>query len=315
MLPKKINYLSNKELLLEIHRSKLSYCSLVNPDYQDKIYGYYDIIINDLCEIDNECIAEARTFRSNRLYKIRREELVKLGFKSHEIRLQQGPGTVAVEDIVFRLMTYDHIPADPERGAKGRKTADHHQKVNFPPFRHYVIRNSRYNADGRWIGGDFVEVLRSHWKGDAETGEFSTEHGKMTNRLAMMLMRLVEKYAQRGNWRGYTYVDEMKGQALMQLSQIGLQFNEGRSNTPNPFSYYTAAITNSFRRILNIEKKNQIIRDDILLMHGVNPSFTRQLEHEQTQRAEYDGPESAAPPAPAPAKPGRPAKKAAAVGR
>lgn len=312
MIVKKINYLSNKELLLEIHRSKLSYCSLIHQDYQDKIYGYYDIIINDLAEIDQDCIAEARSYRANRLYKYRREELLKLGFKPHEIRLRQGLETVPVEDIVFRQMTFDHIPPDPERAAKGRKTADNHQKVNFPPFRHYVIRNSRYAADGAWIGGDFVEVLRSHWIGSAETGRFSAEHGQMTARLAMMLMRLVEKYAQRGNWRGYTYVDEMRGQALMQLSQIGLQFNEGRSNTPNPFSYYTAAITNSFRRILNIEKKNQAIRDDILLMHGVNPSFTRQLEHEQASRAE-EGSESLAVAAPVPAKPGRPAKKVLAV--
>ena len=62
--------------------------------------------------------------------------------------------------------------------------------------------------------------------------------------------------------------------ALLQLSQIGLQFDESKSQ--NPFAYYTAAITNSFTRILNIEKKNQNIRDDILEMNGLNPSWTRQ---------------------------------------
>jgi hypothetical protein len=66
----------------------------------------------------------------------------------------------------------------------------------------------------------------------------------------------------------------MRGQALLQLSQIGLQFDESKSQ--NPFAYYTAAITNSFTRILNIEKKNQNIRDDILEMNGLNPSWTRQ---------------------------------------
>ena len=40
--------------------------------------------------------------------------------------------------------------------------------------------------------------------------------------------------------------------------------------------YYTAAVTNSFTRVLNIEKKNQNIRDDILQDNGLNPSFTRQ---------------------------------------
>jgi hypothetical protein len=66
----------------------------------------------------------------------------------------------------------------------------------------------------------------------------------------------------------------MRGQALLQLSQIGLQFDESKSQ--NPFAYYTAAITNSFTRILNLEKKNQNIRDDMLEMNGLNPSWTRQ---------------------------------------
>jgi hypothetical protein len=71
----------------------------------------------------------------------------------------------------------------------------------------------------------------------------------------------------------------MQSQALMQLSQIGLQFDESKSE--NPFAYYTAAITNSFTRILNIEKKNQSIRDDILEYNNMNPSYTRQGERER----------------------------------
>jgi hypothetical protein len=117
-------------------------------------------------------------------------------------------------------------------------------------------------------------VGKSHWRGDFHTGEFCKDHGKMTNKLALMFMKLCERYATRSNWRGYTYNEEMRGQALLQLSQIGLQFDESKSQ--NPFAYYTAAITNSFTRILNLEKKNQNIRDDILEMNGLNPSWTRQ---------------------------------------
>jgi hypothetical protein len=96
----------------------------------------------------------------------------------------------------------------------------------------------------------------------------------MTRRLAEMFVKLCERYATRSNWRGYTYNEEMKGQALLQLSQIGLQFDESKSS--NPFAYFTATITNSFTRILNIEKKMQNIRDDILEINGLNPSYTRQ---------------------------------------
>ena len=53
-------------------------------------------------------------------------------------------------------------------------------------------------------------------------------------------------------------------------------FDESKSN--NPFAYYTAAVTNSFVRIINIEKRNQNIRDDILEMNDMMPSMTRQTQ-------------------------------------
>ena len=186
-------------------------------------------------------------------------------------------------------MTWEHIPRAPKKvpktAAKKRRLEDifelddpvdepddeldtvldpTHMRVNFPPFFHYRINEHRVP----YIVG------KSHWQGDLETGEFSKDHGDMTRRLAEMFIKLCERYATRSNWRGYTYNEEMRGQALLQLSQIGLQFDESKSQ--NPFAYYTAAITNSFTRILNIEKKNQNIRDDILEMNGLNPSWTRQ---------------------------------------
>jgi hypothetical protein len=111
-----------------------------------------------------------------------------------------------------------------------------------------------------------------------ENGNFSKTHGKATDKLAMMWLKLVDRYATRGNVRGYTYNDEMKGQAILQLSQIGLQFDESKSN--NPFAYYTAAVTNSFVRVINLEKRNQNIRDDILEMNDLKPSHTRLHEGE-----------------------------------
>ena len=167
-------------------------------------------------------------------------------------------------------MTFDHIPMDSERKKNPKTTADHHVKVNFPPFQHYRLDKK----------GKPVCVGKSHWVGGMSNGNFSADHGKMTNQLAMMYMKLCERYGTRSNWRGYTYNDEMQSQALMQLSQIGLQFDESKSD--NPFAYYTAAITNSFTRILNIEKKNQSIRDDLLEFNGMMPSFTRQNENETT---------------------------------
>jgi hypothetical protein len=165
-------------------------------------------------------------------------------------------------------MTFEHIPLAPGRKKTTKTTADSHDKVNFPPFQHW-----KYDDQG-----NLECVGKSHWKGGVKTGKFSKDHGRITENLGKMYIKLSERYAQRSNWRGYTYIDEMKGQAILQLSQIGLQFDESKSE--NPFAYYTAAVTNSFTRILNIEKKNQNIRDDMLEENGLTPSMTRQYSQE-----------------------------------
>jgi hypothetical protein len=163
-------------------------------------------------------------------------------------------------------MTFDHVPEEPGRKRKTKSTADKHTKVNFPPFQHW-----KYDEND-----NLLCVGKSHWRGGMINGHFSKEHGRITENLGMMFLKLADRYGTRSNWRGYTYNDEMRSQAVLQLSQIGLQFDESKSE--NPFAYYTAAVTNSFTRVLNIEKKNQSIRDDILQENGLNPSFTRQNE-------------------------------------
>ena len=165
-------------------------------------------------------------------------------------------------------MTFEHIPDEPGRKKNPKNEADTKIKLNFPPFQHW-----KFNDEG-----ELILVGKSHWKGGMENGCFSMDHGKATNKLALMWLKLVDRYATRGNVRGYTYNDEMKGQAILQLAQIGLQFDESKSD--NPFAYYTAAVTNSFVRVINIEKRNQNIRDDILEMNDLNPSFTRQSQGE-----------------------------------
>jgi len=40
--------------------------------------------------------------------------------------------------------------------------------------------------------------------------------------------------------------------------------------------------------VLNLEKRNQNIRDDLLQQNGQMPSWTRQIEHEMAERAKWD---------------------------
>jgi len=269
----RVNYLNNRDILKEIHLSKNNYCTYLDPvnDHQ------FDIILPSLSKINVRSVAEARRNRADRIKR--------------ETGQVINPKKIPHTELVFRVTCWEHIPMAvkkiPKSQLKKHKIEDilafdaadenpivelldipvlddTRMRLNFPPFYHY-----RLDADKIPF-----QVGKSHWRGDFETGEFSKDHGAMTRKLATMFLKLCERYGTRSNWRGYTYNDEMRAQALLQLSHIGLQFDESRSQ--NPFAYYTAAITNSFTRILNLEKKNQNIRDDILEMNGLDPSWTRQ---------------------------------------
>lgn len=259
----KINYLNNRDLLDEIHKSKNTYCSFTQPEYHQ-----YDLILPSVDKINIRTIAEAKRNRAKRLGQIDYENRKLAGEKIRQIDCEIDYKKIAKQDLVFRIMTFDHIPLNNVRKKNPKTTADHRDKVNFPPFQHWKFDENDV----------LVCVGKSHWKGPVENGKFSKEHGQITDNLARMYIKLCERYATRGNVRGYTYNDEMKGQAILQLTQIGLQFDESKSN--NPFAYFTAAVTNSFVRIINIEKRNQTIRDDLLEINGMAPSYTRTSENE-----------------------------------
>jgi hypothetical protein len=261
---RKQKYLNNKDLLAEIHKSKASFSS-----YTSKDYIQHDIILPNLDKVNVRTIAEAKRARAKRMgleafaqARIAGDKKVKLAEVTPDYK------TIKKTDVVIRIMTFEHVPLAPGRKKTTKTTADAHEKVNFPPYQHWKFDDN-----------DNLECVgKSHWKGGIKTGKFSKDHGRITENLGKMYIKLSERYAQRSNWRGYTYIEEMKGQAILQLSQIGLQFDESKSE--NPFAYYTAAVTNSFTRILNLEKKMQNIRDDLLEENGLTPSMTRQGKQE-----------------------------------
>ena len=282
---KPVNYLNNKDILKEIHTSKNAYCTFLDPLNDHR----YDLIV----DMPLDTIEESLKFASKpeSIQTAKEVRATRLGI---ETGTKIDPESIPFSDLVFRVMTWDHVPVAPKapRKTDKKKTAKDifefepevdelfadledpmtkqevddmvHVKVNFPPFQHFRMdKRKSYQCIGK-----------SHWQGDLVTGEFNKDHGQITNKLARMYIMMCEKYAMKFNWRGYTYNDEMRNSAILQLTYVGLRFNEAKS--ANPFAYYTAAITNSFCRVLNTEKRNQNIRDDILEINGLNPSWSRQ---------------------------------------
>ena len=285
---KPVNYLNNKDILKEIHESKNAYCCFTKPEYHR-----YDFIVDMPQAPITESLEYA--FKPETIQTARETQALRMDLEQGLTKGTTDPLSIPITDLVFRVMTWDHVPVAPKQPRKTvkKKTAKDifefeepdpdeifadledtttkaevddmvHVKVNFPPFQHYKIDSNN----------TFYCVGKSHWEGDLETGSFNKDHGKITNKLARMYIMMCEKYAMKYNWRGYTYNDEMRNSAILQLTYVGLRFNEAKS--ANPFAYYTAAITNSFCRVLNTEKRNQNIRDDILEINGLNPSWSRQ---------------------------------------
>lgn len=140
---------------------------------------------------------------------------------------------------IVRLLTREHLPA-------------HATNLNFNPFVHLV---------------DGVIVGRSHWR----NGAFSADHGALTRPLATMIALIASGMARRSNWAGYTYVDEMRSEALIQMLANVLKFEESKSD--NPFAYCSMIAHNTFLRVHRAERKHHLIRDELLVAAGATPSF------------------------------------------
>ena len=148
---RKVKYLNNRDLLAEIHRSKCSFSSFTQPEYQQ-----HDIILPSLDKVNIRTIADAKRARAKRMGLIAFAIARNGGDKKTKLaEVTPDYTTVAKTDIVIRIMTFDHIPLAPGRKKTTKTTADAHEKVNFPPFQHW-----KFNDEG-----ELVCIGKSHWKG------------------------------------------------------------------------------------------------------------------------------------------------------
>ena len=118
--------------MAQIHASKNTYCSYVAPEDSQ-----FDLIVQNLKKINANAIAMARKAKAKRLTQeaweaAKDSKLKKIKLADYTV----SPRKIDKTDLVFRVMTFDHIPMDGERKKNPKHTADHHSKVNFPPFQH-----------------------------------------------------------------------------------------------------------------------------------------------------------------------------------
>jgi len=127
------------------------------------------------------------------------------------------------------------------------------------------------------VNSEMLEEVKKSKKRLAENPELGGQ--AITPKLANMFIRLVDHYATKQNWSGYSYLEEFKGEALVNLVNKWYKFDCDKYD--KPFAYYSMLITRSFMSQVQKEKKPQKIRDAVITSRGETPSFAAQDEYEK----------------------------------
>ena len=123
----------------------------------------------------------------------------------------------------------------------------------------------------------FLQALIDYRQSVVEAAEKGEEPPIVSKYIGECFIKIATHLSYKSNFINYTFKDDMISDGIENCLTAVAKFDPAKSS--NPFAYYTATMANSFTRVLNVEKRNQHLRDDILEMNGLNPSYTRQTEN------------------------------------
>jgi hypothetical protein len=111
----------------------------------------------------------------------------------------------------------------------------------------------RHYVDNRRFLAEIIRYkeLRRHAKADTVT-PIPSYVGEAMQAIALNIARMP-------NFHGYSYRDEMVSDAVVNALHYLNSFNPAKSN--NPFAYFTRVVYNAFLRRIDMEHKQQYIRD------------------------------------------------------
>ena len=104
------NYLNNKDMLKQIHISKSNYCWFEDRDKHHQ----HDMILYSTKEIP-DAVEQARQNKAKRLQKLAWD--ANEDKKKKQVDFEVDPTSFTEDEIVFRVMTFEHIPDEPGRKA------------------------------------------------------------------------------------------------------------------------------------------------------------------------------------------------------
>jgi DNA-directed RNA polymerase specialized sigma subunit len=90
---------------------------------------------------------------------------------------------------------------------------------------------------------------------------------EMPRYVAECLMKIVDHFALQSCWRGYSYLDEMKSEAIINLVKGIHNYNINFS--PNAFAYASEITRKSFIYVLDNEKKQATLRNETVSRNSI----------------------------------------------
>jgi hypothetical protein len=121
------------------------------------------------------------------------------------------------------------------------------------------IKNKKHFIDDTIFYEEMVK-----WKAQLEIDKDT----KMPNSIAKIVMMAIQHYARSPKWRYYTYIEEMKSEALYNALRYLKNFDTIKYQ--KPFAYLTSIMYSSFLQVLLMEKKNSKKKKELLdiMFHG-----------------------------------------------
>lgn len=100
----------------------------------------------------------------------------------------------------------------------------------------------------------FYNLLVDYKNKVRESEENSKPKPKLSNEIGMAFMHIAKNLANRNNFNGYSFKEEMIGDAIENCVVAALNFDPEKSK--NPFAYFTQISWYAFLRRIQKEKKN-----------------------------------------------------------
>lgn len=111
---------------------------------------------------------------------------------------------------------------------------------------------------------------------------------RMPNYIGECLLQISQRLATKPNFAGYSYKDEMIADGIENAIKAFDNFDPTKSQTPNPFAYFTQIIWYAFLRRIDKEKKQLYIKHKVAENSIVSDEVTDRGEDDQFDAANIE---------------------------